>query len=256
MGDITVIKPQFLSNEAPHGLELLKEYVVLPRLKVIQAMADAAAKKEFGEGALVAVPAGVLVAGPEQKFVFTPLFFWPEWMLINPMKLKATHPMVAERTVDPASPMVTLSRDQNTRMRFHPEHPNDRDYMQRYVEALHYVVMIRGFADMPMVLTFSKGEHGTGTRFANLISMRSAPIFACVFEAMVTTRQNRAGQSWFGVEITNPCGVEPWVTEDEYAANKKLFMELDSLHKSSRLKPAADEEADTNAAEDEPTASM
>ena len=93
-------------------------------------------------------------------------------------------------------------------------------------------------AGIPVVVSFSRGEHRTGSNLASLIAMRSAPIFGCVFEAHSQERVNAKGV-WYGLDITNPSvasGVSGVVTDEkQYAALKKLHLQMKAAHAENMI---------------------
>lgn len=246
---MSLSKPEFLRNAEPTGLELVRQYIVPPRLKMVQALSKAPLIDLYKPGTLVAVPAMIPVDefnGP--GFVFTPIFFWPEWIQTNPREL--THlPFIRDRSLDSASSIAVKSRTPATREEACPE---DRSKKLNNIEMLNFMVVITSSSPIgsePVLLSFSKGEHKAGTTFNSLIKMRKAPIFGCQFIGRIAKRVNTEG-NWFGVDVTNPpADVSPWVA-DQATFNEfgRMHTELKEAYESKLLLPDYDEpaEATTN----------
>lgn len=215
------------------GTELLGEFVRPPRAKMVQKTADDELLKDFKPGDLILVPQKVLVASRNGSFLFTPVFFFPEWCKVTPLKLKGAEPMIVERSTDPKSSLAIKSRNEATRREPHPNYPGDRDYDYTYVENLNFISVLHDgpMAGMPFVLAFSKAEWKVGSSFASLIKMRNAKIFACVFEGRIsdTPRKNAKGE-WFGVDVVNPTSGSPWVESERYTLLEALHNDLKAKH--------------------------
>lgn len=236
--------PDWMRGEADLGIEDLSQFIVPPRMKVVQKTSLPPFDELFAPGEVCVVPQMVRVAGMAeakvgQPFYFVPLLFFPEWCLCNPIELKGTLPFVRARTLDPSSPMVAKSRNPALWSEPCPDKP---EYEMRYVEMLNFVVLLHGdheLAGVPVVMSFSKAEHRSGSNFAALIKMRRAPIYGCQFAGVVGWRQNQKGQ-WFGIDVVNPpadSGVTPFVIDRElYEKHKALHLELKAAHDESKIR--------------------
>lgn len=233
--------PDFMQGTEHLGTEDLGQFIVPPRLKVVQKQSGDAFS-EFDPGDVIAVPQMILVSPikkddrgrglPEgEPFFFTPIFFFPEWCLWNPLETKGTLPAIRERTTDPKSPIAVKSKNQATWFEPCPESP---EHECRYVEHLNFVVVLRGeheMAGIPVVMSFSRSEHRYGSSFAALLKMRKAPIFGCQFQAQVGYRTNAKGQ-WHGIAVTNPAG-ETGITP--FIQDEQTFRLYEGLHKEMKL---------------------
>jgi len=217
-----LVKPDWYEDGDADGIENLDQYVIPPRLKIIQSNATKADFGDFEAGDVIAMPQKVLVAGQDNPFYFVPLFFFPEWCLWNPISAKGTLPAIRERTTDPEDPMVAMSRNPKLW-----EKEID-GYMCRYVEHLNFIILILGeseIAGTPMLLTFSRAEHKQGSNFASGIKMRKAHIYSCQFQGTVGFRTNNKGE-WYGIDVSNPSlesGVPPFVQDKETCDRFKLM---------------------------------
>jgi hypothetical protein len=239
--------PAFMEGDE-HGTELLGQYVQPPRIKVVQKSSGPPFDEMFGVGEVIAVPHMIRIAGIEGKnghpFHFVPVFFFPEWCLWNPIELKGIEPAIVERTTDPTSRLVVLSRDPAV---WSVDHPTAKDkkgqpLQRRYVEHLNFVVVLIGeheLAGSAAVLTFAKAEHRAGSSFASLIKMRKAALYGCQFEGRVGYRTNNKG-NWFGIDVSNPSGdsgLTPFVTDrDDYDGLKAIHEEMRQAHEHSKIK--------------------
>lgn len=243
--------PAFMQGETETGAEELRQYIVPPRLKVVQGTSRGVFKERFSPGEIVMVPQMVLVAPMKrddrqrpldhgESFTFVPLFFFPEWCLWNPIEVRDSAPSVVARSLDPNSEIARRSRDKDRRTEPYMENGEQKivdgkPLFRRYVEHLNYVIVIEGESDVagvPMVLSFSRGEHRAGSNFSGLIALRrlpnkqQAPIFGCRFEARAQARSGPKGD-WHGIDVFNPTDVCPFVEDaDQYAAYKMKYEEL------------------------------
>jgi hypothetical protein len=241
-------KPAWMIEAEREGVENLGQYIIPPRIKFIQNQADEQ-YSEFSPGDTVLVPQKVLLIEAGSPFFFTPLFFFTEYIRTNPIEVKGQQPFIIERTLDPHSELAKKARDPERRVEEYPDNPK---WEINNVEVLNYLILIHGredLAGMPICLGFSKSEWMQGSRLAGLIKMRRAPIYGCVFQAMVppAPRRNTKG-SWYGADIGNPSedsGVSPFV-EDEatFESFKAIHHELKEAHSKQEIQVDYTEGAD------------
>jgi len=242
--------PDYMRDEQVTGLESLKEFIVPPFIKMIQKSASDELLQSFSAGDVILSPANALIAelprndkgrvieGAKASFQIVPIFFYPEWITWNPIQLKGTEPSIIYRTVDPNDPIVAKSRSNTLRSEQHPTQP---EYTIRHVEHLNFIVLLQAheLGAEPAVLSFSRGEWRSGTKFAALIRMRKAPIYGCVFEATVGLRHNPKGD-WYGLDMSNPNEGSPWVAQEDYAKLKELHESFVGFHKEQKLQAQYD----------------
>lgn len=252
--DLTQV-PAFMNEDSRDGTEVLSNFIQPPTLKVIQPLTKPPLIDLFTPGDLVLLPVNKLVTGltvdehgkrgkTSDKIAFTPIFFWPEWLVYNPLEIKETHGSVRDRTLDPESQIAAKARNPKTRFETCPEKP---DKKIAYTEVLNYAVIImhEDVPQEPAILRFKSGEHRAGTAFNTLIKSRRAPIYGCIFNMQVGYRSNNKGQ-WFGVDVVNP-DENPWVDNKEvYAAFKEAHEEFKRYHANNAIITEDDE---TEAAE-------
>ena len=248
--DVTKVNPlavpEFMRGDETKGTEALAEFVIPPRIKVVQKQSRQELLDLFGPGDVILAPSnvpileltrlpkgGIDTEGP-MSFNIVPLFFYPEWATWNPIELRGQESAIRYRTTDPTDPIVSKARNANLR---EEPHPDDGQLKIRHVEHLNYIVMLVGSAleGTPALLSFAKGEWQAGSNFASLIKMRKAPLFGCVFTATVALRPGKLGQ-WYGLDISNPSDVKPWVDPEQYAAFNELHDEFTEHARKMRLK--------------------
>ncbi len=249
-------KPDYLQDAEVIGLEGLKKYVILPFIKVVQKMASKELTDVFNIGDLIASGSNSLIAQMNvdtkfksletgNPFHFVPLFFYPEWCTWSPFEGRGQAPAIINRSLDPACDIAAKSNNPNLRAE-----EIDTEWgklMCRHVEHLAYVVTLwnHPLAGTPMILSFQKGEHGTGRAFSSLIAMRKASPFACVFQGVSTYRPGSGKGDWYGIQPSNPSGEEapePWVPEDEMNVFKVLHLEMKKAYEEKRLIAGYDED--------------
>jgi hypothetical protein len=243
--------PDFMQEVEDLGIDDLGQFIVPPRIKIVQRQSGEEFLNLFEPGDVVIVPQMVKIAGMAEKdtgepFFFVPLFFFAEWVTWNPLEMKGVLNAVRERSTDPASPLAAKCRQQSL---WYEPCPENKEYSLRNVEHLNYVVTLVGdheLAGTPMVISFSKSEHRSGTNLAALVKMRKAPIFGCQFMGIVGHRSNNKG-NWFGVDVTNPAGdsgVTPFIAEQElFEKFQELHEDLKSAHADSKIKVDYDDDA-------------
>jgi len=244
--------PDFLREEQAFGLDVVKQYFSPPRVKIIQKQSNKVFTDKFDAGDVIIMPSMVLLA-PVQKndagragelgvpFYITPLFFWPEWYVWNPLEMKGTLNAIRDRTLDARDPIAAKSRD--SKLWFEPC-PENKEYSIRYVEHLNFIFSIHGeheLAGMPIAISFAKGEHRVGSNFSSLITMRKAPICAGIYQMRSAYRPNNTKGQWYGIDVSNPpddAPVGPWLRQDQqdlYQTFKAQHLELKDLHERKLL---------------------
>ena len=236
--DTGLSKPDWMTGMDATGTENLGAYIVPPRLKIIQKTADEQYASQFKEGDAVLVPQQMLLVNAGDPFFFTPVFFYVEYLTMNPIETKGTIPFIHERSLDPKSDIAKKARDQDLRYEPFPDQPKlDR----KHVEIFNFISVIHGREDvagMPVCIGFANAEHRVGAQLAGLIKFRKAPIYGCVFQGMVPTspRRNAKG-SWYGLDVGNPTESAPY---GPFIDSQESFNDYEELH--TELKKAFDEE--------------
>lgn len=224
-------RPSFLQTDSkPLGVDQVRKKIQPPYMKVVQKSSDTNMLDEFGQGALVLVPDNIEILPPKATagVRFIPVFMFVEFLKLNPLGLRGAEPMIAERTKDPNSEIARRAITKELWYEAHPRFPNDEKNRIRYAESLCFVCVFDepGLPDTPFMLCFMKGQIGVGRKFCNLINMRRANIFDCVFELKVDPNiaKNAQGE-WWKFMIENP-PERAWVTEQQHVALMDLWKSM------------------------------
>lgn len=237
--------PAHIAQETgPLGTEGMARYVRPPRVKVIQAMTSAELRDAFGLAGVISRPDNVQLIDVQRTkngapdldatspLIVVPIGFFVEWLLTSPMETKGTEPFIIERSLDPRSRLAQLSRSAETRK---VPHPADPKLFRDVCECLNFYVVlpeVPPYDETPILITFAKGEHSAGTRFVNLIKLRKAAMYGCIFELRlagpdpVQNRRKNAKGEWYGLEANNPGGEDPAWVNDEATYEKYKAMHL------------------------------
>jgi hypothetical protein len=245
--------PEYLRNEKVEGIAVLKQYVIIPRLKIIQKTADPKFREKFSTGSVCVVPTLDQVvlnvvdargnpAAQGPTFEFVPLFFFPSWATLNDFKLKGSEPTFLDFTLDENHPLVQKCRNRALR---EENHPTQAGMKVRNIEMLNFVVLLRGVeavaADQPVVMTFAKGEYMKGHDFAAAIKKSQASIYARRWLARPTHRPGTGKGDWYGFDVYPPEG-NPFVSQEEYTQLKGVYGELSDQHMKKGFKPDTSDE--------------
>lgn len=202
----------------------LLQYVQPPRLKIIQSMTKQELKQQFNEGDLLVMPSREVVApvslnefkkpGDEgTPFHIVPVFFYTEYVAWNPLAAAQAGqmPFTRERSFDKNSKLAQKCRTPNMREEPCSECPPDAQGNPQKIrnqEHLNFLVALPfhpTLYETPVLMSFSRGEFGTGCSFSSLLSMRGTS-FDCYYNQFVcyTKRRTNAKGNWFGFNIVNP----------------------------------------------------
>ncbi len=227
------------------GIENMGIHIVPPRLKVVQPTSKGVYAEKFAPGDIVLTPQQLLVTrllfdeeskrpmGHSPEVLFTPLFFFPEYCVWNPLD-RGSLPMIREQSLDPKSAIAIKARDFKSRSAPCPEMP---DKFITYVEHLNFVVMIHSEElTMPLVMSFSKAEHKVGSNFMTMLQMRRTAIYGCQFVFRSQYRESPKGR-WYGIDIDQPpVALGSWVTDpDQFERNKQQYLRLKEAHADKAL---------------------
>lgn len=251
-----LVVPDFMKG-GDDGLGNVQDFLRPGRIKIVQKQSRNELLELFDIGSVI-VPPDILVSPTIKNdkgratdrgtpFVLTPLFFFAEWTKVNPVELGESEPMIVDRTFDVDHPVAVRARSQD-RMEPHPARP---DLFIRYVENLNFVVRVHmdGLYDQPLLLSFSRAEHRTGSNFLTKVKMRRAPLYGCNFKFATRQRANAKGE-WWGFEIEQP-DAHPFVDAATFAENKTLHEQMREAH----LKNLIHVDYDDESSESTPTSS-
>ena len=250
--------PSYLAEfQGDTGTEDISQFVKPARMKIVQKQANSQLLEEFKIGDLIVTPVNSLVAAKTETLVITPIFFWAEWCKWNPYELKDTLPTFADRSTDPNSPLRAKALNERTREEAYPDLVNGKQVFFRYVEHLNFALRIKtgDCAGMVAVQSFYRAQHQDGSNFNQLITMRgkNVPLYAMNFEG-ATYHKSYGGNDWYGLKVTNPATVGPFVSEAEFEENKDLFKNFKKAHAAGSISVDFDDEQGETAVSKEPSA--
>jgi hypothetical protein len=242
------------------SLQSMKQHMIVPRLKLIQAMTDAKLKERFGEGACIITPGEALVCGTEDAgFDFVPLFFFSEYCKWSDLKDKES-PSIMERSFDPTSDIAKRAANADTRDEVYEGDENKPPKQQRFYRYVHHFCwagVIYGdhpLADTAVVLSMERGEYGNGRAFITSQQMRrqtlddgsrvQVPLWAQVWKLVPASRTGEQG-NWFGFNFEGN-GV---ISEVHAADFRARHLDLERAHEENRLRVDRSEDG----LDDEPT---
>lgn len=261
--------PEHLRSRKPMGLETMKDYIILPKIKMIQKSASKELLDVYKTGTLVILPTKTLLrpiltkqggqsAEAGEAFSFVPLFFFPSWGQLNDIKKKGTEPTYLKYTTNVKDPLVALCRNPETREQVHPKDPACKI---KNVEMLNFVVFledVEGFKEQPVIMTFMRGEHRTGSDFAARIRMTGADLFARRWVGYSKYRPGKGQGDWYGIEVirwedglqldpkiakrASDQGVGPWMGSDEIGPLEQVHLSLVKQFEAQGIKPVEDED--------------
>lgn len=234
-------RPAWLT-ETDSGVDNLAQFIVPPRLKIVQPTSKLV--DDFTMGDVLLMPQKMRVTGlqlDEKKrlgknsdsILFTPLFFFAEYCVWNPLEDKSQ--MIIESTYDQTSEIAQRARDYKRRREPHPT--LEGKYIT-YREHLNFIVLmhLEGFNVLPCLMSFAGAEHRSGTNFAAMIKMRMAPMYACQFTFKVASRENDRGR-WYGLDIENPTEqLGGFVNEQMFSVTKKFYADLKAAHEARNIR--------------------
>lgn len=233
--------PAYLASEKDGSLDTMAQHRVLPRLKILQAMSSPDLRKEFGEGAVLVQPGNMFVGGPDQPFLFVPLFFFEEYCKWSDLNDSGS-PTIMQRSFDPSSDIAAKAKNPDLRVEDYGD-PKQK-FQARYVQHLNFAGIVykaEGNSDMiPVVMSFSRGEFSTGRNFCTSCFMRKGPLWSQVWQ-VGTTERHKDKYQWMGFKIDAPTDSPPFIKEEEVSLFRSMYQELEELHKKAMLSVDASE---------------
>jgi len=230
-----------MQEDTGTGMEDMGNYIVPPRLKVIQDKKVLEGIQGCVTGQVVIMPQVSTLCMPDGSFFFTVLYMWDEFCIHNPYKIK-TLQMIRERTLDPKSEIATkaqlLTREPC------PEAPNDDDAKLKYVTHLNFLLAVHGIPELEGIeILYSAflGEFKTGKNLVNLLrtrTTRGVPIYGHILEAAPGVHSPKSGgDDWYGLNITNPTAgsdISSFATLQNEVKDPELFGEFKAAHKRAK----------------------
>ncbi len=235
--------------EEDRSLEALKQYRVVPVLRLIQGLSNKELKAQHGEGATLLMPGAQPFAGPEVFVDVVPLFMFTEFRKYSDRK-DTESPMIPERSHDPRSGLAELARDADKRKEVYEgdeKKPADKQRFWRYTEALCFLctVYAKGHPQRGTVFTmeFMKGSFWAGKNFSSgclsrKIEGSNVPLYYQVWQIGSGVTSNRDGDEYWILNFRNPDGSEDhplYVEEAEAAAYQQMHKELQDDYDNAKI---------------------
>lgn len=249
-------KPSWMveRGESRKGAENLAQFIIPPRMKIVQKMSKREEYGTFNTGDLLAIP-GKQIISPVQfsdgrpwvyscAVLFVPIFFYPEWVGVNPFAAQGVlSSMIRERSTDPNSD-VAIKANARYKMQC-PEMLQDATGNKLYVtygqnlncvlivqsvnlqnhnlqpdqlaQVEEYITSLRESNSM-LLASWRSGGHKYGRAFAALMQKRKDDIFACQFEMQTCFDKGNGKGDFFALAVDNPENPDDiWVKSAESA---------------------------------------
>lgn len=267
--------PAFMRDdkETSDGMEVLQQFVIPERLKVVQKTAQPPISDRYNFGDLILTPSLSLLAPvalnaankPDHQkggapFHFVPVFFFAEYCVWNPFATKGTLNTIRARTFDGNSEIARKAR--NADLRNAEPCPEKPEFKLNYVEHLNFIIALvddgktpaaKGLQTDALILTFARGSHKYGSAFCRSLSYRRdtvtgdrAKMFGCIFQGRACWEQNSAGE-FYAIRVENPSeasGVPPYVGGDSYGVLREMHVKFRELHAQKVIMPDYGEDDD------------
>ncbi len=246
--------PAYLQNEAEgdESLDTMQEFRVIPRIKIIQALASTELLELFDAGDIIVSPLNQMICkhekGEDKFFSIVPLLFYPEWCKWSDRK-DSDAAAILERSFDVTSEVAKKSKDARTRFEGYGGTKEDGGYKlhARYVEHLNFIVVIYDPSHElhmeTLALSYSRGEYYAGANLCSAASTRGAvgaraPLWSQVWD-LVPKYRVRGENKWWGMDHCTPELDEDensraFITEEEVPVFKELHEQMFEMH-SKRL---------------------
>lgn len=249
-GNITKVEPAggFLTKvQDDKSLDSMAEFMIVPRLKIVQGSAATELKERFGEGSVIIRPGDAMVVDPDEGgFLFVPHFFFVEYCKWSDYKDKDSN-AILDRTFDPTHDVAKRSMDPDKRDEVYEgddKKPAKSQRFYSYVQHFCWPGVIYGnhpLAGTPVVLSMERGEFGNGRNFITAIQMRrhevdgervKVPLWAQVWSLKVSERPATVANSWLGFDFE----AQGVITDGEAEQFRDDHLELARLHEENRLR--------------------
>lgn len=262
--------------EQDNSMSGMEGYVIVPRLKIIQAMTKGELKdKVGGEGACCIRPGDLVVAKKVsskegEEFAFVPQFFFNQWAKWKDRNDNSGTNFILESSYDPASELAKRSANKDLRYEVYPDQgskPADKQLKYSYVHHFCWAGVIFGqheLAGTSVVLSMERGEWGNGRQFITAIGMRretvqeegqepakvKVPLWAQVWGLKPKLRE-QPGKAWWGFDFFAPsetvCPSGPTLPDELMDEFHEEHLRLAKLHEENRLRVDHAEGDDTSA---------
>jgi len=215
------------------GLEEARQYTTAQYVKIVQS-SSTELLKDRSVGDVILTPTNEVIAPviltadgapttESQRIPFTPLSFFVEWIIRNPINVE---PFVRERSRDPNSEIARRAKsfDKSVNTLPYPEEPDNREKSIKFCETLNYISFLHldGFDSIPVIISFSVGSYKNGSSFGALANLRKAPMYHCIFELYSKYTVAKKGD-YYSLTADNPQTGPRYVKEEDMDRNTLLF---------------------------------
>lgn len=244
--------------EKDDSLDILSQYQIVPRVKIIQDMTRDELKNAFGVGHVIITPGNAALGGEPDKekkvgpaWKFVPLFFFVDW--ITWADINDTSNFMLGQTNDPKNPIAIKSKDKNTRM----EPYANGKFKCKHQEHLNFVGFIYDGAlkGTLAAISFAGGEYASGQSFISMIKLRRAPLWSNVFDANSVYRP-RGTKKWWGIDMKNPADGQKQIKDEEIALFKSQHDELKKAYEAKKLGVSHEKDESDEGSHEEPSVAV
>jgi len=203
--DPTDEAPNYI-EEGGEGLEeVTSNDLIVPRLKLMQALSPEVQEELFKSGDIVNSLTGKMWAKRGDLLHFIPIKHYKEWIQWAPREEGGG---IVARSNDPKSELARLSHDRDSEV--HEYH--------------NFIVITRDHGPKKPVLISCKGtNHKKARALLGLAKYRgNYPLYAGLYTVEAQVETNKSGQSYYVFQFENA----GWVESDEFETAKEIFVTL------------------------------
>lgn len=245
--------PSYMQGEKrDSSMDKASENVIIPRIKILQAMGrDEKAKEAFREGALYVSGLTKLVAEPGDTATIIPLFHWiqwEEWADINDTAASGKGPVAI--TLTPTDEISIKAKDKEAREEEYANPANAKKPFRRsFVEALCYAVYIQSGpgTGIMAILSLSKSAHMQGRILNAMIGSRNYPRMCFNRIDIGPAQKKKDGNTWWVPEFFDPVSGENFIAEADVPKMKAASAHFEEMYKSGALVQLQEKDATPSA---------
>lgn len=204
-------RPSYLANTPAYDLSAFREYSRPSRIIVVQAMSGPPIKPPFKEGDIIITPQMIKIGDIETPFSFTPIYFFADFLCMNPVEVRGQVPFIRERSLDPNSTVAKKARA------FIKEpYPENKAYQIKYVQNLNFCVIVHSedIPETPIAMSFNRGTFKVGQSMNGLIlDRKGAPPYVLRLRGITRMTPGKPPNVFPALDIKND--TDPWVTEEQ-----------------------------------------
>jgi len=223
-------RPDYI-GEGNEGMEQMRpQDLVLPRIKLLQALSPEVAEGDMKAGTMVNTLTGEVVVEKDETIEFVPVQHYLEWIEWAP---RSSNQGIIDRSRDAQSELA---------MRSAAGESVEVDGRKKFVvtEYHNFVVAVPSLGlDVAglIVLSCNRSSHKRGKQLLSLARFRGkCPLFAGRYKLSSTQETNKNNESYYNYVIKNA----GWATEEEFAALKQVHESLQQVTVSTEQEDEPD----------------